>query len=46
MDGAILGVLLANTGLLEWIGYRLGGLSKTVGFLERNCPLFKGDVKK
>ena len=36
MDGAILGVLIANTGLLVWIGYRLGSLTKTVSFLEKD----------
>ena len=34
MDGAILGVLIANTGLLLWIGYRLGGLAKAVNHPE------------
>jgi hypothetical protein len=38
---SILGVLLANTGLLFWIGYRLGRVTKTVNFIEQRCPLFK-----
>ena len=41
MDWAILGILLANTGILVWLAYRLGAISKTVSFIEKNCPLFE-----
>lgn len=45
MDWAILGILLANTGILVWLAYRLGAVSKSVSFIERNCPLFGSEVE-
>ena len=42
MDVVIVSLAVANTGLLVWIAYKLGALSKTVNFIEHNCPLFKG----
>ena len=53
MEGAILGIVSAILvgvfgiiGVLVWIGYRLGGISKSVNLLEKNCPLLKGEQKE
>ena len=53
MENVILGIVSAILvgvfgiiGVLLWIGYRLGGIAKTVSFLERNCPLLKGSQKE
>lgn len=34
MDWAIVGILLANTGLLFWVGYRLGSLNQRVNSID------------